>query len=86
MIYLISDGEKVKIGYSKNPQKRLKQLQTGHPNRLKLIKIWDAEPVKEKLLHRMLWMFHKDCKGEWFTIGVDDCVEVMDKVINRGKN
>ena len=40
-IYLISDGELVKIGYSQNPIKRLNQLQTGHPKKLKLIKTFD---------------------------------------------
>lgn len=36
MIYLIYDAElkHIKIGYSKHPNKRLKQLQTGNSNKL----------------------------------------------------
>lgn len=48
MIYAIGDGNKVKIGYSKNPQKRLKQLQTGHPNKLKLLHTWEGDKLAEK--------------------------------------
>lgn len=48
MIYAIGDGNKVKIGYSKNPQKRLKQLQTGQPNKLKLLHTWEGDKLAEK--------------------------------------
>jgi hypothetical protein len=42
-IYFITEipfGNKVKIGMSKNPNKRLKQLQTGNPNKLHLHHVW----------------------------------------------
>ena len=40
----------IKIGRSKNPQKRLKQLQTGNPNKLKLIAEFKEQGWKEKIL------------------------------------
>ena len=39
----------IKIGRSKDPQKRLKQLQTGNPNKLKLIAEFKGEGWKEKI-------------------------------------
>ena len=59
----------IKIGRSSNPQKRLKQLQTGNPNCLKLIASFKGEGWKEKLIHEELKRWRK--KGEWFSY---DCV------------
>lgn len=48
MLYIISDGDLIKIGVSKKPIKRLAQLQTGHPKKLKLIKVYDVPDYYEK--------------------------------------
>ena len=37
MIYFIKAGKHVKIGYSKNPNKRMETLQTGNPKPMKLL-------------------------------------------------
>ena len=44
-LYIIQSDKTgmIKIGRSKNPQKRLKQLQTGNPNKLKLIASFKGE-------------------------------------------
>jgi predicted GIY-YIG superfamily endonuclease len=65
-IYVISDGDGYKIGVAKNPERRLKQLQTGNQKKLVLEFIdYKNEPYKiEKSLHRS---FHKfKTNGEWF--------------------
>tara|TARA_Y100000310_G_C20334261_1_gene646713 strand:+ start:381 stop:680 length:300 start_codon:yes stop_codon:yes gene_type:complete len=54
----------IKIGRSKDPQKRLKQLQTGNPNKLKLIASFEKEGWKEKALHEELSRYRLE--GEWF--------------------
>jgi hypothetical protein len=54
----------IKVGRSKNPGKRLKQLQTGNPNRLKLIACFENYGWKEKLIHKRLSSWSE--KGEWF--------------------
>ena len=59
----------IKIGRSKNPQKRLKQLQTGNPNKLKIIAEFKGEGWKEKIIHERLRMYRLE--GEWFSY---DCV------------
>lgn len=66
-IYLIQDMNNgfLKIGISKNPKKRLKQLQDSNPNYLKLISVIKNKPFGyEKDLHNLFddLRFNK----EWF--------------------
>ena len=93
-IYIISNGEKkqdsqfnyYKIGVSKSPQTRIKQLQTGNPNKLKLlfeaeIKKADAYKV-EKTIHN----FFKEHEGkhvynEWFKLTDDEVVNIAKLLI-----
>ena len=52
----------VKIGKSRDPNKRLKTLQTGSPHRLVIERVWDSDVEAE--LHAM-WS-HRRTQGEWF--------------------
>lgn len=57
-VYLISDGTWTKIGVSKNPARRLKSLQTGSSQTLRLIRQYEIRPARyawqlEKQLHKM---------------------------------
>ncbi len=65
-IYVISCGNRLKIGYSTNPNERLKQLQTS--NSEKLVLEWSRERADacqlEKHLHRTFNKHH--IRGEWF--------------------
>lgn len=71
----------IKIGRSKNPQKRLKQLQTGNPNKLKLIAEFKGEGWKEKILHERLSAYRLN--GEWFSY---DCTgSIPDSIYERIK-
>lgn len=74
-IYFFPERDKenpaIKIGYSKHPIKRLKQLQTGHPTKIGC-EGW-IEAGDEKDAQRMERVFHtifvKDrirSNGEWF--------------------
>jgi hypothetical protein len=72
-VYLIkSDEGAYKIGYSKNPKKRLNQLQTGNSNKLMLVETYESpNSFKiEKTLHRKFGF----CKtnGEWFDLNLMD--------------
>lgn len=75
-IYVIGTDEQVKIGFSKQPEKRLKQLQTGNMNKLKLYykeEIQDSKVrIVEKLIHRDL-RSHKKV-GEWFNLSPTDAI------------
>jgi hypothetical protein len=88
-IYVIAphDSEKVKIGISDQPIRRLKQLQTGHPE---ILHIHHTEPVNrkdravlERLIHKQNG--HLRLKGEWFAMTVKDAIlEVQHTLIRYG--
>lgn len=67
-LYIIQSSNNgcFKIGRSKHPEKRLKQLQTGSPYRLKLILVLEEMGKQEKSLHSLFPKNKISCKGEWF--------------------
>lgn len=68
----------VKIGKSNNPEKRLAELQTGHPHKLVLYAVVEnVTPDYEMKLHRILAHIRKE--GEWFELND----ELIDFMINR---
>ena len=84
-VYIISDEQGyIKVGISKNPRKRLKQLQTGNMNILKLIFTEEFECNRnhllkiEKLIHREISHISKHMKGEWFFIEKNQITDIKD--------
>lgn len=78
----------VKIGYSKDPDARLRDLQTGSALKLKL---WGTVPCRsaeharqvEKLAHRL---FHKQRRrGEWFHLSQSQ-MQALRNVVDRAAN
>jgi hypothetical protein len=65
-IYFIQVGDDgpIKIGYSGNPYRRLGQLQTGHPELLRILLMFPGEKEDELWLHQILKNFR--IGGEWF--------------------
>ncbi len=61
----------IKIGRSKHPKKRLKQLQTGNSNTLRLIASFEGLGWREPSLHEDLKKWRIRRNGEWFH---HDCV------------
>jgi hypothetical protein len=57
---------RVKLGYSIEPEKRLRELQTGSPYELALLSKWRARPATERRLHREFAEYR--VKGEWFEL------------------
>lgn len=64
MIYFIQAGKYVKIGYSKDPSQRLKELQTSNPVKLKLLAILPGWYTTEAEFHRVFARFRVN--REWF--------------------
>lgn len=94
-VYLIQSLEEgyYKIGVSKNPKKRIKQLQTGNSSELKLIHSYPSEYAHkiEKAIHNLL----KHCKkeGEWFDMSLPDalsfdvkCKQIEENIVILKKN
>ena len=74
-IYIISNDQGfIKVGVSKHPEKRVKQLQTGNENKLTLIFTEEFECARNHLLH-IEKSIHSNLKriatkkiGEWFFV------------------
>jgi len=56
----------VKIGYSKNPEQRLKQLQTGCPIKLSIRYTMSGNFETEKALHEYYKEYKVPHSKEWF--------------------
>lgn len=67
-VYFIGNIEYkiVKIGFSSNPQNRLKSLQTGCPYKLKILKKIEGNSHLEKDYHKIFKDFNME--GEWFEL------------------
>jgi hypothetical protein len=79
-IYIITDGKAFKVGISKEPQKRLRELQTGNASKLEILHLFKVPEDKvfklEKDCHRILTTnFVK--RGEWFHGATDFSVRII---------
>ncbi|MFF9594058.1 GIY-YIG nuclease family protein [Streptomyces sp. NPDC014646] len=68
-VYVIGPpgSNRVKIGTSNNPEKRLKELQTGNPDRLEVLWSTPGGRELESMLHRAFAAYRVE--GEWFDFG-----------------
>lgn len=86
-IYIISNGKHYKIGFSKNPKKRLSQLQTGTSDKLSLEYSlnFDIAPIHiiEKIAHRQL---QSKISGEWYSENLDTLKAILNYIKIRYDN
>jgi hypothetical protein len=77
-IYFIVDYDKreVKVGYSKHPQQRLKELKTSNSGNLVLTKIVPGTRTDEKKYHKIFC--HSKIRREWFKLTPE-----IEEFINR---
>tara|TARA_R110000782_G_scaffold54693_3_gene115757 strand:- start:524 stop:853 length:330 start_codon:yes stop_codon:yes gene_type:complete len=91
LLQIDTDGlEKHKIGITKNdPQLRVKQLATGNPNKISLLRKYKTiNYLKvEKWLHRKHFATKTEAKNEWRILPdefvfsfLDDCKEADDTI------
>lgn len=59
----------VKIGYSKNPWARAKELQTGNASKVEVLAHFRCSANSERDIHEVLASFRH--VGEWFNLGAD---------------
>jgi predicted GIY-YIG superfamily endonuclease len=87
-IYLIQSLENsyYKIGVSKHPNKRIKELQTGNSSELKLIETYQSEfaYLIEKTLQRKYSYLRKE--GEWFDMSISNEVSFINECKEIEKN
>ena len=63
-VYFIKCRDKIKIGYSTNVEKRIKQLSVGNGEKLELIYKIQSDRYLETILHKKYRNYH--ISGEWF--------------------
>lgn len=94
-VYLIQSLENsyYKIGISKHPKKRVKELQTGNSSELKLVEVYKSGFANqiEKTLQRRYSHLRKE--GEWFDMGISnevsfiqECQKIEETLIFLKKN
>ena len=86
-VYLISDNNYTyKIGISNNPEKRVKTLQTGNDNKLKIVHKILCENFNdvESALHNKYQFLR--INGEWFELSDDDVINFPEYCIKMDEN
>lgn len=70
-VYLIQVGSEgaVKIGFAASTQRRLRALQTGNPDELRLLRTIEGGQREEKWLHKRF--ASQRLRGEWFRFSAD---------------
>ncbi|MCP4336644.1 MAG: hypothetical protein GY679_02205 [Mycoplasma sp.] len=68
VVYFIGNQEEgnVKIGFSTDVNRRIKELQTSSPSKLKILKTFPGDISKERELHERFKEYR--IKGEWFEL------------------
>ena len=66
-----------KIGISKNPEKRIKQLQTGTPNIISLVYKFESEWASKIEGHLHIRYSLDRLNGEWFKLTKDTVNEFL---------
>ncbi len=86
-LYIICDSSEstVKIGYSRDPQSRLRSLQTGYPLPLRVyhsvLVSEDRVRLLERKLHQEMSIYRT--RGEWFKIGASQARALLDHCVIR---
>ena len=86
MVYLIKNSDSCyKIGYSKNPCFRLKQLFTANSSRLVLYKTYHT--VNDSMIESYLHAYFKyqNVQGEWYHLTDEDLLRIDEIVEVRNK-
>lgn len=77
-IYVIAYDEAgpVKIGYSADPSRRVRQLQTGQANKLVLYYSQDVSRDEARKIEKMIHETNGYLRGrgEWFNMSVEDAI------------
>lgn len=73
-IYLLTNGNHYKIGFTKNINNRIKQLQTGSSTKIELISSYKSDKfysIIENALHRT-YNIYQTSDNEWFDLPINE--------------
>ena len=80
-LYVIGNNtDKQKIGFSKDVNKRLKTLQTGNPDELKIHYTIECPSEKTRKLEKKIHteLSYKKLKGEWFAMSPTEAINYLE--------
>ena len=80
MLYIIKSGRHFKFGFSKNPPRRLREMQTGNQHKMHLVGTYPGSYKQESLIHKHLKNYRSH--GEWF--GGEPVEAFVDMVLEQG--
>ncbi len=87
-VYVIAPGPDgpCKIGFSMQPEKRLRELQTGHPQKLTLYHVQEfgdasRASLMERIIHKTI--SYKRASGEWFNVPVEHAISEVEFALIR---
>lgn len=83
VLYIMQNGKtnEYKIGITNDINRRYRDLQTGCPNELRIVKIWTHYQRKiiqkyERVLHNYFKICKIRANGEWFRLSDEDIAEL----------
>lgn len=77
MVYFVSDGTYTKIGKSKTPLTRIKDLQTSNANKLFFTHLFDVKDKYEQTLHKLFKEYKTESNNEWFDLRDVDISKIL---------
>lgn len=87
-VYIMNAAGAYKVGVSKNPTSRVRQLQTGNPDTIELVHAVTACGIDaykaEACIHDFLKERGQHLRGEWFQLSISDLSQlktIMNKSI-----
>ena len=82
VVYLITDGELCKIGYtSQLLHERVTELQVGNGRKLRVLGVWQGTMDDEAALHATFARLRRE--GEWFDLDVPDVILIQHTLENH---
>lgn len=80
-VYFVRVGDRIKIGYSTRPTRRLLALQTANPGKLEILGTMWATRDREREIHRQFKRLH--VRGEWF-MARSDLLQYIERYTPEG--
>lgn len=86
-VYVISNSDYYKIGKAKNPNSRLKTLQTGNPGELWIVYQFHSPKYCYQIESALHHTFsHKKVNLEWFDLTAEDLLKIKDECLKIETN
>lgn len=77
-IYIIKNDLYYKIGYTKNIENRLRELQTANSSKLQLVESFYTNSPKKDEDYLLKTFKNKKKRGEWFNLSGNDIIFIQD--------